>query len=360
MRILYLNPPGDIHRNIGGIETYAREIAAAMAQRGHSVHALDLEPKAVLARSGLRELLPKPAYRQRYYLWRTGYVDNFRYHQTLARITSKAIADFRPDLVHSFHSYHYGAIRDRSLPTVVSCHGLEIEDIPPVRGSLEHATGIHCNSRFTLSRVRGILDPGERVRVLGWGIRAGSMPEPGPARYDLVTVGRLVRRKNIDTVLEALKDRPGLRYAIAGAGPEGPALRRQAERIGLPNVDFLGPISEQHKSGLLASSRLFVMCPRHDGASDVEGLGLVYFEAQAAGLPAIGSNAGGVPEAIGDAGLLVNNPLDPLEIGAAIDRALEAETHSRLSLVVQERQREHAWDGFIDGWEAWYRELAGT
>jgi phosphatidylinositol alpha-1,6-mannosyltransferase len=100
------------------------------------------------------------------------------------------------------------------------------------------------------------------------------------------------------------------------------------------------------------------MCPRKDHDGDVEGLGLVYYEAHAAGLPTIGANSGGVPEAIGDAGLIVQDPLDPDEILTTIRTALEPSTYQDLAAKVAQRQLTHSWDRFISEFETWYDELA--
>lgn len=354
MRILYINPPGDIFHNIGGIETYAREVEAAMPQRGHDVKAISFNPTTVIRDLTLPDYFPRPSCLKRYYLWRTSYYNDYRYHSALYRQTSKTIKAFRPDLVHAFHTYQYGALLASNVPSIVTCHGLEIEDIPPIRGSLARAQGIHCNSSFTKNRVESFLGPQPKIRVHSWGIKTCPVAEPA-YEYDLITVGRVVRRKNIDTIMHALVRHPELRYAVVGNGPELPRLKELAGKLELRNIDFLGSVQEDEKQRILIRSRLFIMCPLKD--ADVEGLGLVYFEAHGAGLPVIGARSGGAPEAIGDAGILVDDPLDVAAIEHAIVSALEPLTYTQLKVAVQLRQTSHSWDHFIDGLESWYLEL---
>jgi phosphatidylinositol alpha-1,6-mannosyltransferase len=101
------------------------------------------------------------------------------------------------------------------------------------------------------------------------------------------------------------------------------------------------------------------MCPRNDLDGDVEGLGLVYFEAHGLGLPCVGSRSGGVPEAIGDAGLIVEEPAAPAAVAAVLTEALRPDRHQMLCEAVERRQHSHSWVRFLDDWERRYTDLAG-
>jgi phosphatidylinositol alpha-1,6-mannosyltransferase len=356
VRILCINPPGDIYNGVGGIQTYAREVQTAMRVRGHDVMGISFDPPAILGDLVLEDYIPRAFCFNRYYFWRVNYLSDYRYHNALCRLTRKAIREFHPDLLHVFHTYQYGALWAGNVPGIVTCHGLEIADIPPVRGSLERAAGIHCNSNFTKARVESFLGPQTKARVHTWGIRATTLPEIEP-QYDLITVGRVVRRKNIDTILRVLALHPEWRYAVVGEGPGLPGLRELAKTLGLNNVEFFGKVSEDEKNRLLSLSRLFVMCPRNDNDSDVEGLGLVFFEAHGAGLPILSARSGGAPEAVGEAGILVNDPLDVAEIEQSLRAALDSATYARLRAAVIRRQKSHSWERFIAGLDSWYMEV---
>ena len=117
----------------------------------------------------------------------------------------------------------------------------------------------------------------------------------------IATVAQICERKGIDTVLEAarllLMRHENLRFALAG--PDGPGesafaaeMRRQAaEDPALRGrVHFLG--SRQDIPELLASADLFFLPTRH------EPFGIVVVEAMAAGLPAVVSRLGGIPEIV--------------------------------------------------------------
>ena len=149
---------------------------------------------------------------------------------------------------------------------------------------------------------------------------------PGPAagaaireRYGLagrpvvVCVSRLVRRKGQDTLLaawpEVVKKVPGASLLIVGAGPQAAALRKLSERTRLtPSVHFTGPVAAAELPAHYAAGDVFAMpCRTRRGGLDVEGLGIVYLEASATGLPVVGGDSGGAPDAIleGETGYVV-------------------------------------------------------
>ena len=127
----------------------------------------------------------------------------------------------------------------------------------------------------------------------------------------LLTVGRLVHRKGIDTVLRALptiiQTCPDVAYVIAGTGPDRARLERLATRLGIrERVRFVGDIDHNRLPLYYSAADLFVMPARQDPL-DVEGFGLVFLEANACGTPVIGACTGGIPDAIqdGETGLLI-------------------------------------------------------
>jgi phosphatidylinositol alpha-1,6-mannosyltransferase len=140
------------------------------------------------------------------------------------------------------------------------------------------------------------------------------------ARYGLadrpvvVCVSRLVRRKGQDTLLrawpEVIKNVPGAALVIVGSGPYEADLHKLSERLRLPedSVCFTGPVSQAELPAHYAAGDVFSMpCRTRRGGLDVEGLGIVYLEASAAGLPVVGGDSGGAPDAIlpGETGYVV-------------------------------------------------------
>ena len=130
----------------------------------------------------------------------------------------------------------------------------------------------------------------------------------------LLTLGRLMKRKGHDQVLRALPELipefPDVQYVIAGVGPHEKALRQLTAELGLEErVHFLGLVAEACLPELLRSAQVFVHPNRVLADGDVEGFGIVFLEAAASGVPVIGGDSGGVPDAVehGVCGFLVKD-----------------------------------------------------
>jgi len=144
----------------------------------------------------------------------------------------------------------------------------------------------------------------------------------------LLTVSRLVRRKGHSQVIAALpqivREVGPVKYVIVGSGPEEQELHRLAGEYGTEDcVEFLGEVDDRELSALYQTADVFVMPSRDLYGQPIEGLGLVYLEANLCGLPVIAGDTGGVSDAVvdGETGLLVN-PEDPAAIASAIIRLL--------------------------------------
>lgn len=126
---------------------------------------------------------------------------------------------------------------------------------------------------------------------------------PGVERSrDLVFVGRLVSDKGVDVLIDALAHlaEQGLapRLTVVGDGPEGPALRERAARLGLADrIDFAGTRMDGELVRLLNEHRILVVPSRYH-----EPFGIVALEGIACGCVVVGSQGGGLPEAFGPCG----------------------------------------------------------
>jgi phosphatidyl-myo-inositol dimannoside synthase len=129
----------------------------------------------------------------------------------------------------------------------------------------------------------------------------------------VICVSRLVPRKGQDTLLRAwpavLGQVPGAALLIVSGGPYAKTLHRLAEQTGvMSSVTFTGPVPQTELPAHYAAGDVFSMpCRTRRGGLDVEGLGIVYLEASAAGLPVVGGDSGGAPDAIleGETGYVV-------------------------------------------------------
>jgi phosphatidylinositol alpha-1,6-mannosyltransferase len=144
--------------------------------------------------------------------------------------------------------------------------------------------------------------------------------------FSLLSIGRLVERKGFDRVIEALAKLEGenIKYFIIGQGQDEFRLKQIVKDFKQDKrVIFLGSVSEEEKLAWLHASDTFIMPSRQIGA-DYEGFGIVYLEANQAGLPVIAGRSGGVADAVVDNvnGLMLN-PENIAEISLAIAKLIK-------------------------------------
>lgn len=131
-------------------------------------------------------------------------------------------------------------------------------------------------------------------------------------------VGRAAHEKNIGFLLDALphalRKAPGLMLVIAGEGPALPALKRQAESLGMtPHVRFVGYLDRVSElPGCYAAADIFVFSSR------TETQGLVLLEAMAAGLPVLAFAALGTREIVEPRRGALPAPQEPAAFGTAL------------------------------------------
>jgi phosphatidylinositol alpha-1,6-mannosyltransferase len=248
-------------------------------------------------------------------------------------------------------------------PYTLVAHGADLLEFArhPLAGRLaaailRNADRVVANSRFTAAEVVRLGADAARVRVLhpvvdAERFSAESVAAAIRARYGLagqtvlLTVARLIRRKGHDTVLEALaevrREFRDVHYLVVGDGPTRGELERKAERLGIADgVTFAGFVPEEELPGCYAAADLFVMVSRELASTgDVEGFGIVYLEASAAGRPVVAGRSGGVEDAVEDgvSGILVD-PEDPGALVEALTRLLrDPDLRRRMARAGRER-----------------------
>ncbi|MEM7302098.1 MAG: glycosyltransferase [Pseudomonadota bacterium] len=145
------------------------------------------------------------------------------------------------------------------------------------------------------------------------------------APIELVTVGRAVEKKGLDTLIEALSKLPldlHWRWTHIGGGPLLSKLKTQVETLNLQEkVAFRGALPQVEVLETYRRSDLFVLPCRIAADGDRDGLPNVIVEAESQGLPCISTPISGIPELIDDGvnGLLVP-PDDPGALAGAIEQ----------------------------------------
>ncbi|MFF9145393.1 glycosyltransferase family 4 protein [Streptomyces sp. NPDC014861] len=296
------------------------------------------------------------------------------------RVTARATALLRE---HGCESVWFGAAAPLGLMApalrragakrlVATTHGHEAgwAQLPAARQLLrrigEGTDTITYLGEYTRSRIASALTPAAAGRMvqLPPGVdektfHPGSGGDEVRARLGLtdrpvvVCVSRLVPRKGQDTLIRALprilRQVPDAVLLIVGGGPYEKALRRLAAETGVAgSVRFTGAVPWSELPAHYGAGDVFAMpCRTRRGGLDVEGLGIVYLEASATGLPVVAGDSGGAPDAVldGETGWVVRGESaeDTADRVATLllDPALRARMGERGRAWVEEKWR---WD----------------
>jgi len=345
MRILLVSQ--DFPPHVGGIQTYALELARRLARGCETLEvvapyapgweALDRTlPFAVRrVRSSTNALAAWGAPAMWGRAWRGRF--DVAFHAQWATAPASLLARRAGTLRRVFVAAHGRELllRPARLPGAQPLYDAARRRV------LLGADGIFAVSRYTAGLARGLgVDP-QRVHVIPNGVDALRFELPDAAeraqafrrRHDLgdrpcfTTVARLQPHKGIDTgirALPALRERvPGATYVVVGDGPDADRLHKLAQQHGVTDaVRMLGRLSDAEVVDALLATNAFVLLSR-EAPPDVEGFGLVLLEAGACGCPVVGARSGGIPDAIAhdDSGLLVP-PDDPVATAHALARLL--------------------------------------
>lgn len=216
-------------------------------------------------------------------------------------------------------------LREAGARRIVACtHGHEVgwSMLPGARGALrrigETADAVTFVSRYTRRRFAPAFGPLAGLEHLPSGVDTGTFcPDPAAGeairrrhglgdRPTVVCVSRLVPRKGQDMLVRALpaiRERvPGAALLLVGGGPYRERLRALADECGVAeHVVFTGSVPTEELAAHYNAGDVFAMPARTRGAGlDVEGLGIVYLEASACGLPVVAGDSGGAPETVRD------------------------------------------------------------
>lgn len=216
------------------------------------------------------------------------------------------------------------ALRDAGAERVVALtHGHEAgwAQLPGARQALTRI-GAHCDvvtylGEYFRQRLSGTLGRHAELVQLTPGVDVDSFrPDVDGsairARHGLtgrpvvVCVSRLVPRKGQDTLIDALpairRQVPDVALLLVGSGPYAEQLAARAQSLDVADaVTFTGSVAPEELPAHYAAGDVFAMpCRTRRRGLDVEGLGIVYLEASATGLPVVVGDSGGAPDAVRD------------------------------------------------------------
>ncbi|MFD4209797.1 glycosyltransferase family 4 protein [Micromonospora tulbaghiae] len=213
---------------------------------------------------------------------------------------------------------------------VALTHGHEVgwAALPGARSALRRiGRGMDVTTylgEYTRARLARVLDGLTELRRLAPGVDVDAYhPEVDGGRVRsrlgladrpvVVCVSRLVPRKGQDMLIRALPEIrrrvPDAALLVVGGGPYRSTLEKLARQTGLErDVVFTGSVPSAELPAHYAAGDVYAMpCRTRNRGLDVEGLGIVYLEASATGLPVVAGDSGGAPDAVreGETGYVV-------------------------------------------------------
>jgi glycogen(starch) synthase len=273
--------------SIGGIETVSRLLAEKFVELDHEVTVVTQTPDEDAERYPY-PVIRRPSARE---LWRVIKWCDIFWHSNLSLRTVWPAFFLRKPIVVTHHGSY---CRPPS--------GIDLAQ------RLKHAVVERTTSVAISRAIAACFNTDSVVIYNPYDARQFARGAPESKRPgDLIFVGRLVSEKGIDVLLHALvllRSR-GLssRLTVVGSGPELAALQAMAERLGLKEqVTFAGAKGGAELMHLLQEHKILVIPSRYD-----EPFGVVAVEGIACGCVVVGSNGGGLPEAIGPCGVTFPN-----------------------------------------------------
>jgi glycosyltransferase involved in cell wall biosynthesis len=252
---------------------------------------------------------------------------------------------------------------------VLSFHGAELllaKRFPCLQPILAHiirrSDAVTSNSSFTASLIRQVADVPVHVIPYGSRIEIKNRPSSDGAVGRLLFVGRLIERKGLPYLIEAvglLAARRPVHLDVVGEGSlKAEWMALAAERGLSERIAFHGHVDDHALADLYGQCDAFVLPSIVDTKGDTEGLGVVLLEAMSYRKPVIATQVGGIPDIVidGETGLLVPQR-DAVALAAAVERLLDdaALAHRLGETGADFVQRHFDWERIVDEIEALYR-----
>lgn len=321
--------------------------------------------------------------------WRKGIHDcgmlgAYSYVGFALRKRARLLKSTNYDLEHFFFSLPTGILslsplKKRKNPYIVSLRGSDVPGYDPFNQKLEKfhrillplTKSIWRNASAVVALSQGLKDialktaPEQEIDIISNGIETDHFypattekKQNGPLK--LITVSRLLERKGIHHLLEAIaKPEPlPVTLTIVGTGSYEDELKRLCTELNLDDrVTFTGFVRRDELPELYRQYDVFAL------PSQTESFGLVFAEAMSCGLPIIGTFVGGIPELVRHEtdGILVN-PAEPGEIRSSLETMLN-NPEERNAMGISARQRieeKYAWRVIAAQYLERYKKVLST
>jgi len=280
--------------------------------------------------------------------------DIMHFHEPWVPVLSRQILARSPAVnIATFHA---------KLPENTVNKSIEMVSLPYTRSSLKYIDAITAVSTAGAQFIKSVSK--KKIRIIPNGIDlklyspeiTKQSKNVSKAKKTILYIGRLEKRKGVMQLLKAFAQIANNKteLVIVGEGPKKTSLQNYVKTWAIPNVKFLGFVSEEEKKKLLKSADVFCS-PALYG----ESFGIVLVEAMAMGVPIIaGDNPGYKCVLKGPARLGLVDPKDTLEFANKLQIFTE---ESDLGVLLSEwgkkDVRQYDYELIVDEYEKLYQEL---
>ena len=339
---------GQFPPHVGGVGVHIHTLSKELVKQGHEVYVITYPHKDIKDIDGINVIGTKGL--------NIPGVRGLMFKKNAKKALESLLEKEDIDIIHGHYLFPAGAAavevgNEHGIKTYVTAHGSDMFEVykkqPIMRSTLKNvlkradvvlAVSNALRHEIIATGVSGISNK-TRICWNSVDIEKFSQNEDNSFRNELgltdkpivLFVGNLIKRKNVDSLLEAKKIANSNYYlVIVGDGPLFKKLKKKVEDENIRDVIFTG--SRNDVENIIPSCDVLVL------PSLSESFGLVLIEALACGKPVIGSNVGGITEIItDDVGLLVN-PNKVSSIASAIDRIInDGEFRNLLSSNARDR-----------------------
>lgn len=344
----------------GGIEHRMHDIARLLSDKGHDVTILTSQLKDT-------PLEEKTEYGYRVVRLKSRFIDVYNPPFVSSKNVLETLESMDADVVN--YNYRWAPSYNKDLakydgPKVFTYHNMWGEGSgiqkkfsmmnddhfgKKVLPTFDHVV---CVSKFVQEDIisRGV--PREKTSLVPPCLSHPPVPSTSPEGDYILSLGRMVATKGLKYLVEAMKN-VDCKLIMCGKGPECDKLKKQISELGLETkIDMRGYVSDKDKEALMDKCKFFVM------PSEFESFGLAAVELMSHGRPIVCSDADGLPDTVGDAGIVV-----PKKNADALSKAIndllnDDNKRKQLGANAVNRANFFTWPLHIDNYEQTLKKVA--
>lgn len=326
---------GQFPPHVGGVGVHIHTLSKKLVEQGHEVYVITYPHKEIKDIDGIHVIETKGL--------NIPGVRGLMFKKNAKRALENLLSKEDIDIIHGHYLFPAGAAavevgKKHGIKTYVTAHGSDMFELyksqplmrPTLKNVLKDADVVFAVSNALKHEIiaTGVVGIADKTRI-SWNsvdINKFSTKQNNSFKdeYNLndkpivLFVGNLIKRKNVDSLLEAKKIANSDYYlVVVGDGPLFKKLTKKVEDENIRDVIFTG--SRDDVENIIPSCDVLIL------PSFSESFGLVLIEALACGKPVIGSDVGGISEIINESVGLLVNPNKISSIANAVDTIVNDE-----------------------------------